>query len=82
MLGMQFQIDPLKGDKVSARITARGTHRGQFMGLPPTGKPFAITVVDICRFENGKIIEHWGVPDRFHLIAQLYALPRPPQRTA
>jgi steroid delta-isomerase-like uncharacterized protein len=71
-----------EGDKVWARMTARGTHRGQFMGLPPTGKSFAITVVDICRFENGKIVEHWGVPDRFHLMAQLGALPRPPQRTA
>jgi hypothetical protein len=58
------------------------THRGQFMGLPPMGKSFAIAVVDICRFENGKIVEHWGVPDRFHLMAQLGALPRPPRRTA
>lgn len=71
-----------EGDKVWARMTARGTHRGQFMGLAPTGKSFAITVIDICRFENGKIVEHWGVPDRFHLMAQLGALPRPAQRTA
>jgi predicted ester cyclase len=67
------------GDKVWVRMTGRGTHTKEFMGRPPTGKSFAITVVDICRFENGKIVEHWGVPDRFHLIAQLGLLPGPPQ---
>jgi len=67
------------GDKVWARMVGRGTHTKQFMGRPPTGKSFAITVVDICRFENGKIVEHWGVPDRFHMMAQLGLLPRPPQ---
>ena len=63
------------GDKVWARLTGRGTHSQPFMGRPPTGRSFAITVVDICRFENGKIVEHWGVPDRFHLMAQLGVLP-------
>ena len=67
------------GEKVWARMIGRGTHGQNFMGRPPTGKLFAITVVDICRFENGKIVEHWGVPDRFHLIAQLGLLPKSPQ---
>ena len=67
------------GDKVWARMTGRGTHTKELMGRPPTGKSFAITVIDICRFENGKIVEHWGVPDRFHQIVQLGLLPRPPQ---
>jgi predicted ester cyclase len=65
------------GDKTWARITARGTHQGLFMGRPPTGKSFVITVIDICRFENGKIIEHWGVADRLSLMGQLGLLPRP-----
>ena len=68
-----------EGDKVWARMTGRGTHSQEFMGSPPTGKSFVITVVDICRFEKGKIVDHWGVPDRFHLIAQLGLLPKPPQ---
>ena len=68
-----------EGDKVWVRMTGRGTHSQEFMGRPPTGKSFVITVVDICRFEKGEIVEHWGVPDRFHLIAQLGLLPRPPQ---
>ena len=66
------------GDKVWARMTGRGTDSKGFMGRPPTGKSFAITVIDVCRFENGKIVEHWGVPDRFHQMAQLGLLPRPP----
>jgi predicted ester cyclase len=67
------------GDKVWVRLRARGTHTGRFMGLPPTGKSVAIDVIDICRFEHGKIVEHWGVPDRLGLMEQLGALPRPAQ---
>jgi predicted ester cyclase len=64
-------------DKLWARLTGRGTHSGPFMGVPPTGKPFTITVIDICRFDGGKIVEHWGVPDRFALMHQLGLLPTP-----
>ena len=63
-------------DKVWVRMTARGTNLGGFMG-PPNGKSFQVTVFDVCRFENGKVVEHWGSPDRFHLLAQLGLLPRP-----
>jgi predicted ester cyclase len=63
-------------DTVWIRMTARGTNRGPFIG-PPTGKPITITVMDVCRFANGKIVEHWGVPDRFAVMAQLGLLPRP-----
>ena len=65
------------GDKVWARITARGTQRGPLMGKPPSGGTFAITVIDIARFEDGKMIEHWGVADRFHQMEQLGVLPQP-----
>lgn len=63
------------GDKVWVRMTGRGTHRGPFMGMAPTGTSFTITVMDVCRFEGGKIVEHWGVPDRFALLAQIGGLP-------
>jgi predicted ester cyclase len=62
-------------DTVWILMTARGSNHGHFMG-PPTGKPITITVMDVCRFENGKIVEHWGVPDRFAVLAQLGLLPR------
>jgi len=64
------------GDKLWARATARGTNRGGFMG-PPNGKSFQITVFDMVRFEDDKIVEHWGSPDRFALLAQLGVLPKP-----
>ncbi len=64
------------GDKVWVRMMARGTNQGPFFG-PPTGKAMTITVFDMCRFENGKIVEHWGVPDRFAVMAQLGLLPQP-----
>lgn len=61
-------------DRVWLRMTARGTNLGPFMG-PPTGRPIAVTVMDVCRFENGRIVEHWGSPDRFAVMAQLGVLP-------
>ncbi len=64
------------GDKIWARMTARGTNLGGFMG-PPNGKNFRIAVFDTVRFEDGKIVEHWGSPDRFALLAQLGLLPQP-----
>ena len=70
------------GDMLWARMTGRGTDSKGFMGRPPTGRSFAITVMDVCRFEHGKIVEHWGVPDRFHQLAQLDLLPRPPEQAA
>ena len=70
----------VSGDKTWARITGRGTHQGPFLGRPPTGKTFAITVIDICRFENNKIAEHWGVADRLSQLAQIGLLPRLPQQ--
>jgi len=65
-------------DKVWARMTARGTNKGGFMG-PPNGKSFRVAVFDVCRFKDGKIVEHWGSPDRFAMLAQLGLLPQTPQ---
>jgi len=59
------------GDKIWARSVARTMH-------PATGKEVVITVFDLCRFEDGKIVEHWGVPDRFALLHQIGVLPPPP----
>ncbi len=63
------------GDKLWARMIARGTNRGGFMG-PPNGRTFEATVFDMCRFLDGKIVEHWGSPDRFAILAQLGLLPQ------
>jgi predicted ester cyclase len=70
------------GDKLWARMTGRGTDSKGVGGRPPTGRSFTIIVIDVCRFENGKIVEHWGVPDRFHQMAQLGLLPQPAEQPA
>ncbi len=59
------------GGTVWARSRATGSD-------PRSGKPVSIYVIDICRFENGKLVEHWGVPDRFALLHQIGALPPKP----
>ena len=64
-----------RGDTIWVRVRARGTATGPFFG-PPSGRPVDITVVDICRIVDGRIVEHWGVPDRFALLAQTGALAR------
>ncbi len=62
-------------DKVWVRMTGRGTNLGGIMG-PPNGKSFEVTVFDEVRFEDGKIVEHWGSPDRFAQLSQLGLLPK------
>ena len=59
------------GDKVWGRMTGRGTHKGQFGPLSPTDKKFEVTIIDIVRFNDAKLVEHWGVPDRLALMQQL-----------
>ena len=63
------------GNKVWARNRARGTNTGLVMGHPATGKPLDITVIDIGRFENGKLVEHWGVADQLGMMIQIGILP-------
>ena len=58
-----------QGDKIWVRVRARGTATGPFFG-PPSNKPIDITVFDLARVAGGRIVEHWGVPDRFALLAQ------------
>jgi steroid delta-isomerase-like uncharacterized protein len=63
-----------EGDYVAIRLTDRGTHQGTFSGIPPTGKSFTISIIEIYRIENGKIVEHWGGPDTFSLLQQIGAV--------
>ena len=63
------------GDTVWLRAVGRGTASGPFF-VPPSGRPVEITVFDVARVVDGRIVEHWGVPDRFALLAQTGALAR------
>lgn len=60
---------------VWVRSIGRGTFTGPFFG-PPTGRTFELTVIDAVRIVDGRIVEHWGVPDRFALLVQAGALER------
>jgi predicted ester cyclase len=74
---MSFTIEDSveRGDTIWVRVRAKGTATGPFFG-PPSGRPVDITVVDIARVVDGRIVEHWGVPDRFALLAQTGILNR------
>lgn len=60
-----------EGDTVAIRLTERGTHEGEFMGIEPTGKEFEIQTTAFFRLEDGKIAEWWMQPDTLGLVQQL-----------
>jgi steroid delta-isomerase-like uncharacterized protein len=68
-----------EGDKVVIRQTWSGTHKGEFMGIPPTGRSVSFGVIDIIRVDGGKFVEHWGQMDSMGLMQQLGAIPAPGQ---
>ncbi len=59
------------GDTIWTHYKATAIQSGTFMKMPPSEKQICIDVMDIFRFENGKLKEHWGIPDRFAAMAQL-----------
>ena len=64
-----------EGDKVVGRNTVTGTHRGDYMGIPPTGKSITYNEIFIGRFAGGRIAETWGVVDVLSQMRQLGAIP-------
>jgi predicted ester cyclase len=74
---MTFTIEDAveSGDTIWVRVRGRGTATGPYFG-PPSGKPVDITVIDVARVVDGRIVEHWGVPDRFAALAQTGVLAR------
>lgn len=64
------------GDKVVARVRFTGTHEGEFMGMPATGRSVDVPVIDIMRFgDDGLVHEHWGVLDQMAMMQQLGVVP-------
>lgn len=64
-----------EGDLEAARAVLTGTHEGEFMGVPATGKTVEFESLDIIRVEDGKVAEHWGVTDAATLMQQIGAIP-------
>jgi predicted ester cyclase len=64
-----------EGDRVVAFLTARGTQKGEFMGIPATGNEATWSEMHICRMENDKLAEHWVVADQLSMLQQLGVIP-------
>jgi len=75
----RFTVEDMvaEGDRVAARLTMRGTHRGALNGIAPTGREVTVTGMSIERIENGRIVEGWNQNDALGMLGQLGALPPP-----
>jgi len=74
---MQWIIEDqvAEGEKVATRLTISGTHRGELMGIPPTGKQVSCTEIAIDRLADGKIVERWNLFDMMSMLQQLGVIP-------
>lgn len=66
-----------EGDKVAHRMSGEGTHRGVYLGVPPTGRHVTWSAIDIWRIVDGKLAEHWMEADRLGVMQQLGLIPPP-----
>jgi len=66
------------GDRFASRTTVTGTHTGDLMGMPATGKRISVEAVDIGRIENGQAKERWGGLNMYSMLSQLGVIPAPP----
>jgi predicted ester cyclase len=71
-----------EGDVVVTRWTARGTHKGQFQSIPPTGREIRLVGADIDRITDGQVVECWAHVDELGLMQQLGAIEADGTRTA
>lgn len=76
---LQVHIEDLvaESDKLVTHYSVRGTHNGELMGIPRTGKQISISGIAIDRFEDGQSIEHWELFDQMGMMQQLGVIPTP-----
>jgi steroid delta-isomerase-like uncharacterized protein len=74
---LHYTIDDMvvEGDKVAARYTMTGTHKGEYMGIPATNKKVTVRAIAIDRIVGGKFVEEWGMYDTLSFMQQLGAIP-------
>jgi steroid delta-isomerase-like uncharacterized protein len=74
---LRVAVDDVIGvdDKVAARLTVRGTHDGELMGIPASGKDATWTDINIYRVADGKIVEEWFCGDYLGMMQQIGAVP-------
>jgi len=68
-----------EGDKMAARYVVKGTHKGNLMGIPPTGKSVNVSGMTMARFANGKCVERWAALDMLGIMQQIGVVPAPGQ---
>lgn len=81
---VKFTIDDMvaEGDIVATLVHGEGTQTGPFMGTPPSNKHARWRSVGFFRVEDGKIVEHWGIPDLLGLLIQIGVIPPPQAESA
>ena len=77
---LHVSLDDLltEGDRFASRTTVTGTHTGDLMGMPATGRRISVEAVDIGRIENGQAKERWGGLNMYAMLTQLGVIPAPP----
>ncbi|RAI58660.1 ester cyclase [Roseicella frigidaeris] len=70
---MRLDIEDIvaEGEKVLVRLTIRGTHRGELLGIMPTGKSLEVAVLDLFHIRKGRLAEHWALLDNLGMLRQL-----------
>lgn len=76
-LHLSLEDSVAAGDRVVTRWSFQGTHRGEFFGVPPTGRTVTTSGIDIWRVRDGRIVENQQVVDNLGLLQQLGAVPQP-----
>ncbi len=66
-----------QGELIAQRVTGEGTMKGEFQGIPPTGKRAKWSELHIVKMKDGKIVEHWGNVDQMNMLIQLGVVPMP-----
>jgi steroid delta-isomerase-like uncharacterized protein len=74
-LRLELQEILAEGDRTAVRYTLRGTHQGELLGVPASGRQVASDGMVFARFEDGKVVERWGVQDMLTLLGQIGAFP-------
>lgn len=76
---LRFVVEDIlvDGEKAAVRFRMNGTHRGEFMGVEPSGNRVEVDGIDVFRLADGQIKEHWGAMDSLRLMQQLGAVPSP-----
>ena len=74
---LRFEIVAMvaDGDEVWIQNISRGTHKGEWMGIPATGKSIEVQAIDRVRVRDGRMVEHWGVTDVMTMMQQLGVVP-------